>query len=112
MLDNWKKIVITLSIIIVIVIIGIIILNNSSSYKIEVSKVDKDSPARILKVFKNNKEIKFKEIRYKDDVFLCRDTNPTVFWGDIEDETELKVYLNDKDYVIAKIYKGEENEKK
>lgn len=109
---NLKKIVAIALVIIVVLLFVILKLSNKQQYTITVEKIDDQSPSRILKVFEGNKEVSFKEIRYKDDVFLCRSTNPTVFYGDILDEEELKVVLNENDYVIAKIDKGGENENK
>ncbi len=104
MLGKKLKIIIPIVIVLLIIIIIVILkFNNNSSYVITVSKIDDQSPARMLKVYKDGKGIDFKEIRYKDDIFLCTNLNPTVFYGDVEKEKELKLILNDNKYIMAKV---------
>ena len=110
MLSKYK--LLTLVIIVIGIIILVIVPKNNGTYVVTINKVDDQSPSRILKVFKDDEEIEFKEIRYKDDVFLCNNNNPSVFYGDVIDEKELKVIIADNMSVIAKVLNGGENGKK
>ena len=112
MLTKNIRIIISITLILLIVLFMVLFKSDNSVYKITVNKIDDQSPARILKVYKDDEEISFKEIRFKDDVVLCTNINPSVFYGEVLDEDELKVMINDNEYVIAKIDKGGENEKK
>ena len=118
----FNKITVIITIIIILIVGSVIALNvgfkengkggNSDQYVVTINKIDDQSPARILKVYYGEKEIEFKEIRYTDDVFLCKKENPTVFFGDVVEEKELKIIIDNNRFVIAKILKGEEDEKK
>ena len=92
----------------IITAIILLIVNKGSSYIVRTSRVDDQSPARYLNVYKDEEKIEFKEVRYMDDVLLCKGTNPTIHFTELDNETELKVVLNNDEVVIAKIDKGEE----
>lgn len=67
-----------------------------ATYKILIEKVDEFSPARTIKVLKNNAQISVKAIKAgSDGVELCKGSNMTVDYGDIKDEKTLIVVLND-----------------
>lgn len=77
------------------------------TYTITVSKVDLASPDRILKVYKNNSQISFKNIKYTDGTSLCNNNcggNQMITpEANIVGETEFIVVLNDNTEVRAKI---------
>ena len=105
-----KKYIILVIILILLITLVFVILhftNNKSdnkTYVVKVNIVDDRSPDRTLTVYENNKKIEFKEIRYlNDDVRLCTYKNPTVFFGDLEGEKELKIILTNDKEVVAKI---------
>lgn len=99
---NKKKILILL-VVVVVILLSIILLFSKNVYTIEVEKIDSFSPDRRLIVYKNNKEIKFDEIKYTDETYLCSDKNPTVSYSEIMNEEELIIIINEKKHVIAKI---------
>lgn len=72
-------------------------------YVVKVYIIDKNSPDRLLKVYKNDKEIEFDSIYYLDNVLICNSTNPAVAKSAIKNEKELKVKLKNKKIVKAKI---------
>ncbi len=71
-----------------------------AQYTITATKVDEYSPDSILKVFKNNQEITFTEIKYNDGVKLCG-SKGVVSTNDIKGETSFIVVLNDGQEVKA-----------
>ncbi len=71
------------------------------SYTISVAKVDDYSPDRTLTVKEDGKVISFTQINYSDGVMLCKGTNPTVSFSDLEGETTFKVVLKDGTVVTA-----------
>ena len=99
-------------IVIILLVLMIFIIKNDTPYTVVVNKIDDHSPARILRVYKDDKEISFKEIRYSDDVFLCSSLNPSVYYGDVNKEKKLKVVIDENNYIMAKIVEGGENEEK
>ena len=107
-----KNLIIIIATIVLIALVTtlVLVLNKSdenASYTVKMSLVDDQSPARFLTVYKNGKKIDFKEVRYMDDVLLCRGTNPTIHFTELDEETELKVVLKNDKVVIAKIEKGD-----
>ncbi len=107
-----KYLIILFIIIVVLLVIGIMIFakkdnNISTSYMVKINLVDEKSPDRTLTVYDSDKEIEYREIRYIDNILLCKSYNPTVYYGDVETENELKIILNDGTEVIAKVVKGE-----
>ena len=107
-----KNLIIIIATIVLIALVTtlVLVLNKSdenASYTVKMSLVDDQSPARFLTVYKNDKKIDFKEVRYMDDVLLCRGTNPTIHFTELDEETELKVVLKNDKVVIAKIEKGD-----
>ncbi len=106
-----KKIIIICTLIIIILIAVIIFVfnkkNNDEVYTIGLRLVDDKSPARYLDVYKNGEKIEFLEVRYLDDVVLCKGTNPTIHFTELDGETELKVILKNGKEVFAKIEKGD-----
>ena len=98
------KLILTI-IVSILTLISIIIIFNSKKYEYTIKGylVDDKSPDRILKVYKEGKEVEFLEIRYKDDVLLCTSKVPAVYYGDIKDVKELKVILKNEKEVVAKI---------
>ena len=100
-----KIIIIALLLVAIITAIILLIVNKGSSYIVRTSRVDDQSPARYLNVYKDEEKIEFKEVRYMDDVLLCKGTNPTIHFTELDNETELKVVLNNDEVVIAKIDK-------
>ena len=103
-----KKIIIIVAVVIIIVIAAVIILliNNKASYIVRTRIVDDQSPARYIDVYRNGEKIEFKEVRYMDDVLLCKGTNPTIHFTELDGYEELKIILNDDKVVIAKVDKG------
>lgn len=104
-----KKIIIIVALLLVAIIAAIVLLKikKDSSYIVRLSKVDEQSPARYLEVYEDEVKIDFKEVRYMDDVLLCKGTNPTIHFTELDNETELKIILEDGKTVIAIIDKGE-----
>ncbi len=103
-----KKILIIGGLITLIAIILIILLLNKPKYSITVSKVDDQSPDRILTVYnEKNEKIEVKKIEYLDKTLLCYGYNTAVHFGDIENVSEVRVILEDGSEVIARIIKGE-----
>ncbi len=72
-------------------------------YVVKVYIIDKNSPDRLLKVYKNGKEIEFDSIYYLDNVLICHSTNPAVAKSAIKDEKELKIKLKNQKIIKAKI---------
>ena len=80
--------------IIIVSIVGLILFLNRKSYVIEVLEVDDQSPDRKLVVYDNKKNmIDVKKIELLDGTLLCYGYNMTVYFGDIEKETNLKIVL-------------------
>ena len=63
--------------------------------------MDDYSPDRTLTVKEDGKVISFTQINYSDGVMLCKGTNPTVSFSDLEGETAFKVVLKDGTVVTA-----------
>ena len=42
-----------------------------------------------------------------DDTLLCKYTNPSVYYGNVKNESELKIVLNNDEVVVAKVVKGD-----
>ena len=104
-----KKIIIIIALVLVAIITTIILVltnKDKSSYIVKTSLVDAQSPARYLEVYKDGEKIDFKEARYTDDVLLCKGTNPTIHFTELDGYEELKIILKDDKVVIAKIDKG------
>ncbi len=99
-----KKIIVYASLFILLVII-ISLLFFKSKYTISLIKIDNFSPDRKVIVYKNNKEIDYKEVLYLDGVVLCSSKNPTVSYSEIVDEKELIIKLNNNKQVKAIIIK-------
>lgn len=92
----------------VAIVILLIFILKKPKYTIVVSKVDDQSPDRMLTVYnEDNKKIEAKKIMYMDGTFLCYGYNPAVHFSDIENEKELKVLLKDKTEAIAKVVNEE-----
>ena len=88
----------------IVVIILLILLLGKTKYTVKVSPVDDRSPDRILTVYNSNGEkIKVKKIEYLDGTLLCNGYNTTVHFGDIENEKELKIILEDRSEYTATI---------
>lgn len=68
----------------------------SGEYSLHVNIVDDHSPDRVLSLYKNDKEIKFKEIRYTDGVVLCKYENPVIAVFDLEEDYLVVVLENDE----------------
>ena len=103
-----KKRLLIIGISALVVAIVVIVLLTRTRYIIRVSLVDDQSPDRILTVYDNkNQKVEVKKIKYLDGTLLCNGYNMTVHFGDIENETELKVVLKDRSEVKAKIVKEE-----
>ncbi len=81
--------------------------DKNAVYTVKISLVDDKSPDRILTVYKNNKKIEHKEIRKMNGTLLCDSEYSTVYFGEIKNETELKIILKNDKEVVAKIEKGE-----
>jgi len=65
-----------------------------NNYTFSVSKIDDYSPDRVLTVYENGNKISVKSIKYTDGVTLCDGSNTTVYYGDIDGETQLLIVLN------------------
>ncbi len=106
MKKNYLIIIIT---VIILIIAGVIIftVKDNASYTVKVNVIDDYSPDRKLVVYKNDKEIEYKEIRLMDDTVLWKYTNPSVYHGNVKNESELKIVLNNDKVVIAKVVKGD-----
>lgn len=104
-----KKYLIIIIAFIILLIGGIIwfINKDSGNYIVKVSSVDDKSPDRVLTVYKDDKKIEYKEIRKMNDVLLCDSNNSSVYYGEIKNESNLKVVLNNDKKVVAKVVKGE-----
>ena len=84
------------------------IFKDDSVYTIYVQKFDINSPDRKLVVYKDDKEIKFKEITYTNGTYLCNYEIPYVVYGDVLDKDKLIVVLNNNKKVEATIKNKEE----
>ena len=105
-----KKYLIIILILISILTVGVILFisKDNSTYAVKVSLIEEKSPDRRLTVYKDDKEeSNYKEIHYLNDVLLCKSSNPTINFGDVEGISELKIILNNDKVVIAKLVKGE-----
>ena len=101
-----KKIVLIVICLLVTLIITMLTVKllNKPTYVIKVSLVDDRSPDRILTVYnEKNEKIEVKRIELLDGTVLCNGFNTTVHYGNIENQDKLKVILQDKSEVIAKI---------
>lgn len=89
----------------ILIFISLFIIDYTHEYEllIKSSLVDEKSPDRILKVYENGNEIKFKRIEYTDGTFLCNYDVPAVSYLDIKDEEELVVIVKYNKEVIAKL---------
>ncbi len=104
-----KKYLIIIIALIILLIGGIIwfIYKNTGNYIVKVNSVDEKSPDRVLTVYKEDEKIEYKEIRKMNDVLLCDSNNPSVYYGEIKNESKLKIVLNNDKKVVAKVVKGE-----
>ena len=104
-----KKVLIIIGACILLIAVALIIIfSNKTSYTIKVSLVDDYSPDRILNVYnEKNEKIEVKRIEYMDGTLLCNGYNTTVHFGDIENETVLKIILKDNKEEKAKLVKEE-----
>lgn len=103
-----KVLLITGGLITIVVAILLIVLLNQPKYTITVSRVDDQSPDRILTVYNDkNEKVEVKRIEYLDGTLLCNGYNTAVHFGDIEGITKVKVILKDRSEVIARIIKEE-----
>jgi len=109
-----KKNIIIIITLIVLLIAGIVLLvtrraddDKDAVYTVKVSLVDDKSPDRILTVYKNDKKIDYKEIRKMSGTLLCEADFSAVYFGEIKNESELKIILKNDEEVVAKIVKGE-----
>lgn len=95
MKKHMKKIIaIVISLILILSLTYLIIdYNHKYNLVVEVNMVDEKSPDRILKVYDNDKEIKFKRIEYLDGVNLCSYEVPAVNFIDIKNEKKLVVVV-------------------
>ena len=99
-----KLIIIITGLVVIITAIILSVLFNKTNYTIKVSLVDDRSPDRILTVYnEKNEKIEVKRIELLDGTVLCNGFNTTVHYGNIENQDKLKVILQDKSEVIAKI---------
>ena len=75
---------------IILLVIGIILFVNrdSSTYIVKVNLVDEKSPDRILKIYRDNQEIDYKEIRKMNGLLLCESDNSSIYYGEIKNETK------------------------
>ena len=105
-----KKYLIIIIITLIVLITGGIlffVIRDKGNYIVKVNRVDDYSPDRTLVVYKDDKEIEYKEIHLIDDTPLCKYSNPSVYYGNIKNESELKIVLNNNKVVIAKVVKGD-----
>lgn len=104
-----KKYLIIVIALVILLIGGIIwfITKDTGNYIVKVSNVDDKSPDRILTVYKDDKNIEYKEIRKMNDTLLCDSSNSSVYYGEIKNESNLKIILNNDKKVVAKVVKGE-----
>ena len=104
-----KKLLVIISVVITIIVaILLVVLLNKTKYTITVTRVDDQSPDRILTVYKaKNEKVEVKRIEYLDGKLLCYGYNTAVHFGDIENVSEVRVILKDGSEVIAKIIKEE-----
>ena len=106
-----KRILLVSVLSIILIVVIVIMINSKQKYTVEVTIVDDQSPDRILTVYnKEHQKIEVRKIELMDGTLLCNGYNTTVHFGDIENETEVKIILEDKTEVIAKIVKEEVKE--
>lgn len=98
-----KKIILILLSIFVLILSHIILVRHKDNYTINIEQIDNFSPDRKLIVYKNEKEIDFKELQYTDGTYLCSGKNPTVSNSEIIGITELIIKLDEKQQIVAKI---------
>ena len=94
-----KKIIFCAIILALIGAISLKVLSNKASndYTLKLIPIDEKSPDRKLLLYENGKQIEFKEIRYLNNNILCKGSNPTIYYGDLDNKEQLIVGLkNDK----------------
>ena len=79
-------------------VVFLLLLNKASNdYTLKLISIDEKSPDRKLLLYENGKQVEFKEIRYVNNNLLCKGSNPTIFYGDLDNKEQLIVILkNDK----------------
>ena len=104
-----KKYLIIIIALLILLTAGLILLltRDSGNYTVKVNIIDDYSPDRILTVYKDGKEIDFKEIRKMNGTLLCEEGISSVYYGEIKNESSLKVILNNDKEVVAKVVKGD-----
>lgn len=98
-----KKLILILLIILALISPFIVLLYYKDTYTIEIEQIDNFSPDRKLIVYKNDKQINFKEIQYEDGTYLCSGTNPTISYSEVVGETKLIIKIDEKKQKVAKI---------
>ncbi len=93
----------------ILLTVGIVLFANKDfgTYIVKANLVDAKSPDRLLKVYKDDQEIDYREIRKMSGTLLCESDNASVYYGEIKKEKELKIVLNNGKEVVAKIMEGE-----
>jgi len=103
-----KKKPLIIGIIALFIVVLLVVLLNKTTYYVKVSKVDDQSPDRILTVYNNKDEkVEFKRIELLDGTFFCDDINPSVYFNNLRGIEKLKVILKDKSIVTAKVIEEE-----
>lgn len=102
-----KKLMLIIPIILVVAVVLILLLQQDNGYIIKLKKIDNNSPDRTVVLLKDNKEQKFLEIYYLDDVLLCSGTNPTINKNDVKLNEKLKVKLENKKIIKVKVKEEE-----
>ena len=103
-----KKKPLIIGIIALLIIVVLILLLSKTTYYVKVSKVDDQSPDRILTVYNNKDEkVEFNRIELLDGTFLCDDINPSVYFNNLKGIENLKITLKDKSKVNAKVIEEE-----
>lgn len=98
-----KKIILLILSIFVLIFLLTLFIGKKDKCIINIEKIDNFSPDRKLIVYKNNKQINFKEIQYTDGTYLCSEENPTVSYSEIVGITELIIKIDEKKQKVAKI---------
>lgn len=103
-----KIIIIVFIIIIALLSLKLFVFKDNAVYTIYVQKFDINSPDRKLIVYKDDKEIEYKEITYTNGTSLCNYEIPYVVYGDILNKDKLIVILNNNKKAEATIKNKEE----
>ena len=94
----------------ILLTVGMVLFVNKDfgTYIVKANLVDAKSPDRLLKVYKDDQEIDYREIRKMSGTLLCESDNASVYYGEIKKEKELKIVLNLSRLISREVNNGKE----